>query len=179
VFDLAHVVTPAGGEAMPASVATSFSVESGSFFDAVPPADAYLLEAILHDWPDDRCVQILRSCARSLTPGGAVLVVETVLGRPGHEVDAAFCDLTMLVFPEGRADRAAVRDALRRRRAPTEPDPRHDVPYSIVEAKSASPEGCAHHTTTGVPGSGRGQCPHERAKCKGRRRRTVPTAAGR
>jgi cyclopropane fatty-acyl-phospholipid synthase-like methyltransferase len=102
VFDLAHVVTSARAEAMPASVATRFTVESGNFFDAVPPADAYLLKSILHDWPDDRCVQILRNCERSLTPGGVVLVVETVLGRPGHEVDAAFSDLNMLVLPGGR-----------------------------------------------------------------------------
>jgi len=102
VFDLAHVVTSARAEAMPASVATRFTVESGSFFDPVPPADAYLLKSILHDWPDDRCVQILRNCERSLTPGGVVLVVETVLGRPGHEVDAAFSDLNMLVLPGGR-----------------------------------------------------------------------------
>jgi hypothetical protein len=87
---------------MPASVATRFTVESGSFFDAVPPADAYLLKSILHDWPDDRCVQILRNCERSLTPGGVVLVVETVLGRPGHEFHAAFSDLNMLVLPGGR-----------------------------------------------------------------------------
>jgi hypothetical protein len=68
----------------------------------VPEADAYLLKAILHDWPDERCVDILRTCGRSLRPGGAVLVVETVVGRPGFEVQAAFSDLNMLVMPGGR-----------------------------------------------------------------------------
>ena len=29
-------------------------------------------------------------------------MVETLLGRPGHEVDAAFSDLNMLVLPGGR-----------------------------------------------------------------------------
>jgi SAM-dependent methyltransferase len=128
VFDLAHVVTPARAEAMPASVATCFSVESGSFFDAVPPVDAYLLKSILHDWPDDRCVQILRSCARSLTPGGVVLLVETA--RPPRARGGRRVLRPQHAGPSrrARADRAAVRDALRRRRAPTEPDPRHDVP---------------------------------------------------
>ena len=68
----------------------------------MPEADGYLLKSILHDWPDDRCVDILRICARSLRPGGVVLVVETVLGRPGFEVQAAFSDLNMLVMPGGR-----------------------------------------------------------------------------
>ena len=99
VFDQPHVVpeSPARG-----SVAPRWSTATGSFFDQVPPADAYLLKAILHDWPDDTCVEILRTCARSLNEGGVVLVVEMLLGRPGHEVDAAFSDLNMLVLPGGR-----------------------------------------------------------------------------
>ena len=39
---------------------------AGSFFASVPAADAYLLKSILHDWPDDRCVEILRTCAAAL-----------------------------------------------------------------------------------------------------------------
>jgi len=99
VFDLDHVVATAP---LTPELAPRWSAVSGSFFDEVPPADAYLLKSILHDWPDDRCVDILRACARGLRPGGAVLVVETVLGRPGYEVHAAFSDLNMLVMPGGR-----------------------------------------------------------------------------
>jgi hypothetical protein len=99
VFDLEHVVAT---QPSTAALAPRWSAESGSFFDAVPEADAYLLKSILHDWPDDRCVDILRTCTRSLRPGGVVLVVETVLGRPGFEVQAAFSDLNMLVLPGGR-----------------------------------------------------------------------------
>jgi hypothetical protein len=126
---------------MPAPLAARCSVETGSFFDAVPPADAYLLKSILHDWPDERCVQILRSCERSLTPGGVVLVVETVLGRRGHEVYAAFSDLNMLVLPGGRerteSQYAALFDAaglLLSRTLETRSR------YSIVEATSARGE---------------------------------------
>ncbi len=60
------------------------------------------MKSILHDWPDDRCVDILRVCRAGLTPGGAVLLVELVLGRPGYEAFAAFSDLNMLVMPGGR-----------------------------------------------------------------------------
>lgn len=99
VFDLDHVVATAP---MTATHAPRWSAASGSFFEAVPEADAYLLKSILHDWPDDRCVEILTTCRRSLRPGGVVLVLETVLGRPGYEVHAAFSDLNMLVMPGGR-----------------------------------------------------------------------------
>lgn len=99
LFDLPHVVAK---EPRSEAVASRWSAVTGSFFDAVPPADAYLIKSILHDWPDDRCVEILRTCAAALNPGGVVLVVELVLDRPGHEVVAAFSDLNMLVLLGGR-----------------------------------------------------------------------------
>ena len=102
VFDLEHALGDGPGPAVPVGVAARWAARSGSFFDAVPAADAYLLKSILHDWPDEQCQAILRTCRRSLNAGGVVLVVETVLGRPGHEVEAAFSDLNMLVLPGGR-----------------------------------------------------------------------------
>jgi O-methyltransferase domain/Dimerisation domain len=102
VFDLSHVVAQAPTSGATGSVASRWATMSGSFFDTVPPADCYLVKSILHDWPDDRCVQILGTCRRGLRAGGVVLVVEGLLGRPGYEVDAAFSDLNMLVLPGGR-----------------------------------------------------------------------------
>ncbi|NEA30574.1 methyltransferase [Streptomyces sp. SID13031] len=99
VFDREHVVAT---EPETAALAPRWSAAAGDFFAEVPPADVYLLKSILHDWPDDRCVEILRVCAESLNPGGAILVIEAVLGQPGHEADAAFSDLNMLVLPGGR-----------------------------------------------------------------------------
>jgi 2-polyprenyl-3-methyl-5-hydroxy-6-metoxy-1,4-benzoquinol methylase len=99
VFDQAHVVATAPASS---ALASRWSAASGSFFDAVPEADAYLLKSILHDWPDRECVTILETCRRSLRPGGLVVVVETVLGRPGFEAEAAFSDINMLVMPGGR-----------------------------------------------------------------------------
>ncbi|WP_165956678.1 methyltransferase [Kribbella antibiotica] len=99
VFDLAHVVAEAPKSA---ALRERWSAVAGSFFEELPPADAYLLKSILHDWSDDRCLDILRTCAASLNPGGVVLVVEVVLDRPGRELGAAFSDLNMLVLPGGR-----------------------------------------------------------------------------
>ncbi|MFI5706988.1 methyltransferase [Kribbella sp. NPDC051620] len=99
VFDQQHVVAT---EPVSPAVASRWSAVVGDFFKEVPPADGYLLKSILHDWPDDRCVDILRVCARSLNPGGSVLVIETILDRPGQEAQAAFSDINMLVMPGGR-----------------------------------------------------------------------------
>jgi 2-polyprenyl-3-methyl-5-hydroxy-6-metoxy-1,4-benzoquinol methylase len=99
VFDLPHVVAK---EPRSSALQSRWAAEAGSFFQAVPSADAYLVKSILHDWPDERCVQILRNCAAALNPDGVVLVVELVLDRTGYEVDAALSDLNMLVLPGGR-----------------------------------------------------------------------------
>ncbi len=99
VFDLAHAV---GTEPPIPELASRWSAVSGSFFEEVPAADAYLVKSILHDWPDDRCVDILRTLRRGLNDDGVVLVVEMVRGRAGYERAAAFSDLNMLVMPGGR-----------------------------------------------------------------------------
>ena len=112
VFDLPHVVAK---EPKSSALESRWSAVAGSFFASLPAADAYLLKSILHDWPDDRCVEILRTCAAARNPDGVVLVVELVLDRPGYEVVAAFSDLNMLVLPGGRerteAEYAALFDA--------------------------------------------------------------------
>jgi hypothetical protein len=99
VFDLDHVVAkePSSGELAP-----RWHSVSGSFFESVPEADAYLVKSILHDWLDEQCVEILATCRRGLRPQGVVLVVERLLGRSGNEAETAFSDLNMLVMPGGR-----------------------------------------------------------------------------
>jgi hypothetical protein len=98
LFDQPHVVATAA----PPDLEGRWSAVGGSFFDAVPPADCYLMKWILHDWSDDECVTILRRCRESLRPDGVVLVVELLLDRPGHERFTALMDIQMLVVAGGR-----------------------------------------------------------------------------
>jgi hypothetical protein len=80
----------------------------GDFFRAIPPgADAYLLKSVLHDWNDERCITILRQCARAMRASTARLfVVERI--RPErfaptrHDRAIARSDLNMLVSLGGR-----------------------------------------------------------------------------
>jgi len=61
-----------------------------------------VLKSILHDWEDEEAVAILRSCRRAIRTGGALLVVERVLGGPNEDARGKFSDLNMLVMPGGR-----------------------------------------------------------------------------
>jgi O-methyltransferase domain/Dimerisation domain len=54
--------------------------EAGDFFTAVPSgAGLYLMRHILHDWNDEDCVRILRTCRAAMTPSSRLVVVETLI----------------------------------------------------------------------------------------------------
>jgi len=103
LFDLPHVVAGAGELLAGAGVADRCSVVPGSFFDDVPTgADAYVLKSIVHDWPDEEAVAILRGCRRAAGEHGVVLVLERELGPPNEGGAAKLSDLNMLVGPGGQ-----------------------------------------------------------------------------
>ena len=75
---------------------------AGNMFESVPPgADAYMMKHIIHDWPDEMCVKLLKLCRQAVNPGGRLLVVDCVI-QPGNDFSPAkFLDLQMLLFPGG------------------------------------------------------------------------------
>jgi len=75
---------------------------SGSFFDSVPAADAYIMKHILHDWDDEKSQKILGNCRKAIRPGGKLLVVDQVI-PPGNEPSfGKLMDIEMMVLPGGR-----------------------------------------------------------------------------
>jgi hypothetical protein len=73
----------------------------GSFFDTVPAgAGGYVLTAIVHDWPDDAAIAILRRAADAAGDGGRVIVIEKI-GNDGTTPGTAM-DLRLLVYMAGR-----------------------------------------------------------------------------
>jgi len=78
-------------------------VIAGDFFAAVPRGDLLVLEAILHDWDNERAALILRQCRKALEPAGRILIIEDILPAkvdPGMPLIES--DLTMLVFHNGQ-----------------------------------------------------------------------------
>ena len=70
---------------------------AGSFFDAVPAGDAYVLAGILHDWNDDRATAILRTIRRAAPEQARLLVMESVVDDDDPN-GAKWLDLLMLVI---------------------------------------------------------------------------------
>lgn len=139
VLDLPATAAGALAEAERSGLQHRVTVTGGDFFESVPPADLYLLKFILHDWDDERCVQILQNCRKAMNPGGRICVVEMVVGEteaPG--LDAALLDMNMLMVTQGRERDRAEFDTLLEssglRRAKDTPIPSPTYPYSVIEA---------------------------------------------
>jgi predicted O-methyltransferase YrrM len=85
VFDQPAVAAKAISAIAKAGLSERCEGIGGDFFASVPDGhDAYLLKYILHDWDDQECIAILRSCRRAMGPGGRLLVVEAIM-PPGNE----------------------------------------------------------------------------------------------
>jgi hypothetical protein len=55
-------------------------VTGGTFFGRIPTgADIYLLIRVLHDWSDEDCLRILRSCRTAMGPNAVLLICEQIL----------------------------------------------------------------------------------------------------
>jgi SAM-dependent methyltransferase len=103
LFDLPSVVEGAASLRR-SQVAHRCDIRGGDFLEGVPEgADAYVLNRVIHDWPDHDAVRILKNCRRAIRPDGRVLVIDLVLtpstpaGR-GQDL----MDLLMLTLVGGR-----------------------------------------------------------------------------
>lgn len=108
LFDLSDVVVNAGPVLQSQGVEDRCKIESGNFYEIVPPGgDAYILSRVLHGFSDELCGQILRSIHTAMPPQGKLLVMEFIL-QPGNDPATArtkLMDVNMLVFAPGGRDR--------------------------------------------------------------------------
>jgi hypothetical protein len=139
LFDLPHVVAGAEPLLREHRVFDRVTIVGGSFFDTAPEGgDLYVLKNIIHDWSDDKALEILKTVRAGAHDASSVLLVESLI--PPHDRDFAtkWLDLEMLIGNDGRERTAAEYRKLLRdagfemtRVVPTA------SPFSLVEAKAA------------------------------------------
>jgi O-methyltransferase len=116
LFDLPEVADQARAHLGARGLNDRVEVIGGSFFETAPEGcDAYMMQAIVHDWDDDSCVTILSNVRRAMRSGARVLVIENVLSPEPSPADqfARSFDLVMLVTSgRGRERTRAQFDAL-------------------------------------------------------------------
>ena len=95
--EVATADAPATIEA--AGVADRVTIENGSHFDKLPAgADAYVLKHILHDFPEQACLQLLQNVREAIAPGGRMLVIEYVLEENNKRHIGNIIDLWLLLL---------------------------------------------------------------------------------
>ena len=89
LFDMPHVIA---GAKEKKSLGSRLEFTSGDFFAEVPAgADAYMMKHIIHDWDDERALQILSNIRKAMNPNGRVLLVESVITQDGARLRQTSC----------------------------------------------------------------------------------------
>ncbi|KAB8801880.1 hypothetical protein FH972_026702 [Carpinus fangiana] len=72
-------------ESLPADISSRITFQGHNFTEPQPvhDADTYLLRMILHDWPDNDAVKILKNIVAAMKPNSKLLIMDTVLPTPG------------------------------------------------------------------------------------------------
>uniref|UniRef100_A0A4W3JH60 Acetylserotonin O-methyltransferase n=1 Tax=Callorhinchus milii TaxID=7868 RepID=A0A4W3JH60_CALMI len=108
IYDLPKVVKMAK-EHFVAQEETRISFHEGDFFnDPIPNADLYILARVIHDWTEEKCVQLLTRVNKAGRPGAGVLLIEALLNEDrSGPLSTQLYSLNMLVQTEGR-ERTAI-----------------------------------------------------------------------
>ena len=103
LFDLPEVIE--GGKATLGAGGQADRIEfvGGDFFEHVPSGgDLYVMKSILHDWDDERALQILANVHRASLPGSSLAVIECPLPSSPGPSHVHLANLLMLVQLGGR-----------------------------------------------------------------------------
>jgi acetylserotonin N-methyltransferase len=104
VFDLPEVVPLAEKVIGEAGLSNRIKVQGGDFFkDPLPAGDLYCVARTLHDWPENKIIELLTKVHERLPNRGALLIAEKLLNddRSGPYW-AQMQNLNMLVLAEGK-----------------------------------------------------------------------------
>ncbi|KAI4718461.1 hypothetical protein E4T48_05289 [Aureobasidium sp. EXF-10727] len=78
--------------ALPQTIKERIELSEHDMFDTQPVkgADVYFLRTIIHDWPDQEAILILRRLVAAMGPSSRIVIMDMVLPAPGTE--AAFSE---------------------------------------------------------------------------------------
>jgi ubiquinone/menaquinone biosynthesis C-methylase UbiE len=80
LFDMPHAISKARDHLANRGLEGRCEFVTGDFFASVPAgADVYLMKTVIHDWPDERARDILRTCRRAMAPGARLLIIERLM----------------------------------------------------------------------------------------------------
>lgn len=98
---------PVAKKSLPVSdpqIAARLEYVGADMFEFIPPADAYVLKHIIHDWDDEHSLRLLQNIHRSMEGDGVLYCVDTVVPPMGDTgaTPAKLIDLLMMVAIRGK-----------------------------------------------------------------------------
>lgn len=106
LFDLPHVAEAADANLKKLKVTERVKVQTGSFFESAPEgADCYMMKHIIHDWSDEKSLEILSHIRKKIPKNGKLLLFETIVPEANVADFSKFIDLEMLVVTDGGKER--------------------------------------------------------------------------
>ncbi|KAF3972918.1 hypothetical protein CMV_003629 [Castanea mollissima] len=98
-FDLPHVIQSAPSY-------PGIEHVGGDMFQSVPKGDAIIMKNILHDWNDENCKKLLRTCYKALPDKGKLVIIELLMPEATESSLASQyisrLDMSMLLNLEGQ-----------------------------------------------------------------------------
>ncbi|ELY5855185.1 methyltransferase [Cronobacter malonaticus] len=85
---------------------TRWRIQPGSFFEACPSADFYLLKYITMDWPDEQARNILLNCRKAMHEKSKLLIMEPIIPEGNHWHGGNEIDLLLLASFDGGQTRS-------------------------------------------------------------------------
>jgi hypothetical protein len=103
LYDLPNAVEDAPAMIESTGVRDRCEIRTGSAFESVPSGgDLYVMSRILHDWTDEKAVQLLQNCRKVLPDQGVLLLREAVLDEGPPVPALGQLDLMMMAMTGGR-----------------------------------------------------------------------------
>lgn len=103
LYDLPHTKKAAYMYLAEQNLSARIECVEGSFFETIPTgADLYVLKRILHDWSDEACLQILRTCKISMSAYARLLIIDAVVTEGTTRDFSKDVDIAMMVLFGGK-----------------------------------------------------------------------------
>lgn len=143
LYDQPRVVASAANLLGGSRVGDRLQIAEGSFFDSVPGGgDAYVLKNVIHDWTDEKALEILRNVRAAAGLRAVVLLIEFVIPDHDREFPGKWVDLEMLLNLGARERTAGqYRDLLSQAGFHMTRVVHTAAPLSVVEARAVARRG--------------------------------------
>lgn len=103
IYDLPHTREGANRLLENEKLLDRCRLESGNFFEKIPSGfDAYILKNIIHDWPENECLHILKNLRAAVPENSKLLLIEAVIPAGSTPHIGKLIDLEMLLSVGGK-----------------------------------------------------------------------------